>query len=80
MRAHNRRRRRRENLLKLRGQRGIALRCKRPFIPLHHEGIASDLEGVALLSDRELLLVTDNDFGVEGAETRFYRLSFEAPL
>ena len=44
----------------------------------HHEGIASDLEGVALLSDRELLLVTDNDFGVEGAETRFYRLRFEA--
>ena len=45
-----------------------------------HEGIAPDLEGVALLSDRQLLLVTDNDFGVEGAATRFYRLSFEAPL
>ena len=42
--------------------------------------IAQDLEGVTLLSDRELLIVTDNDFGVEGAETRFYRLRFDGPL
>lgn len=46
----------------------------------HHPGIAPDLEGLCLLSDRELLLATDNDFGVEGAETRFYRLSFDAAL
>lgn len=44
------------------------------------DDVAADLEGVALLSDRELLLVTDNDFGVEGAETRFYRLTFATPL
>ena len=42
--------------------------------------IAQDLEGLTLLSPTELLLATDNDFGVEGAETRFYRLSFDAPL
>jgi hypothetical protein len=42
--------------------------------------VAQDLEGMALLGPNELLLVTDNDFGVEGAETRFYRLTFDAPL
>ena len=45
-----------------------------------HPEIAQDLEGVTLLSDRELLIVTDNDFGVEGAQTRFYRLRYDAPL
>ncbi|MET0273367.1 MAG: esterase-like activity of phytase family protein [Phenylobacterium sp.] len=43
-------------------------------------GVAPDLEGMTLLSDRELMLATDNDFGVEGAETRFYRLTFGAAL
>lgn len=42
--------------------------------------VGPDLEGVALLSDCELLLATDNDFGIEGAETRFYRLRYAAPL
>jgi hypothetical protein len=42
--------------------------------------IDADLEGMALLSDRDLLLSTDNDFGVEGRETAFYRVSFNAPL
>ena len=46
----------------------------------HAAGIAPDLEGMALMSDRELILATDNDFGIEGAETRFYRLMFSAPL
>jgi hypothetical protein len=46
----------------------------------HHPQVGPDLEGVARLSDRELLLATDNDFGVEGAETRFYRLTFPEPL
>ncbi|HEY0437270.1 MAG TPA: esterase-like activity of phytase family protein, partial [Phenylobacterium sp.] len=43
-------------------------------------GFAPDLEGMALLSDSELILSTDNDFGVEGARTHFYRLRFDAPL
>lgn len=45
-----------------------------------HDAIAPDLEGMCLLSDRELLIATDNDFGTEGAETRFYRLTFDAAL
>jgi hypothetical protein len=45
-----------------------------------HPGIAADLEGMALLSKRELLIASDNDFGTEGAETRFYRLAFEEAL
>ena len=42
--------------------------------------IAPDLEGMALTSDHELILATDNDFGVEGAETCFYRLTFKQAL
>ena len=42
--------------------------------------VAADLEGMAILSDDELILVSDNDFGVEGAETSFWRLRFDAPV
>jgi hypothetical protein len=35
---------------------------------------------MAILSPTELLLVTDNDFGVEGAETSFWRVTFEESL
>lgn len=45
-----------------------------------HPEVARDLEGMALMSDRELLLATDNDFGTEGAETRFFRLRFDTAL
>jgi hypothetical protein len=41
--------------------------------------VAPDLEGMAMLSPTELLLVSDNDFGVEGAETCFYRLTLLRP-
>jgi hypothetical protein len=42
--------------------------------------VAADLEGIAILSPTELLLVSDNDFGVEGAETSFWRVRFEEPV
>lgn len=42
--------------------------------------IAADLEGMTLLSPNQLLLVNDNDFGTEGADTSFWRISFDAPL
>jgi hypothetical protein len=42
--------------------------------------VAADLEGMAVMSDRGLILATDNDFGIEGDETRFYRLEFTEPL
>jgi hypothetical protein len=45
-----------------------------------HPDIGADLEGVALLSGRELILVSDNDFGVEGAVTGFWRLRFDQPI
>jgi hypothetical protein len=40
--------------------------------------VAADIEGMTLLSDRSLLLVSDNDFGAEDKETRFFRLVFPA--
>ena len=42
--------------------------------------VSADLEGMAILSPTELLLVSDNDFGVEGAETSFWRLRFAEPV
>jgi hypothetical protein len=45
-----------------------------------HPEIGADLEGATLLSPTELLLVNDNDFGVEGAVTGFWRVRFDAPL
>ncbi len=39
--------------------------------------VGADLEGMAILSPCELLLVNDNDFGVEGAETGFWRVRFD---
>jgi len=45
-----------------------------------HPQVCADLEGMALLSDRDLLLVNDNDFGIDGAVTRFCRLTFDAPI
>lgn len=42
--------------------------------------IAPDLEGMAVLSDCELILVNDNDFGIEGVETAFYRVTFDEPV
>ncbi len=42
--------------------------------------VAADLEGMAWLSATELLLVSDNDFGVEGAETSFWVVRFDSPI
>ena len=41
-----------------------------------HPEISPDLEGVARLDDNTLLLVNDNDFGVEGVKTEFWRVKF----
>jgi len=42
--------------------------------------IAADLEGMIVLSAFEILLVNDNDFGVEGAGTSFWRVRFDEPI
>ncbi|MEG3148425.1 esterase-like activity of phytase family protein [Sphingomonas sp. ZT3P38] len=39
-----------------------------------HAEIGADLEGIALLSPRTLLLVNDNDFGVDGVATQFWHI------
>lgn len=45
-----------------------------------HPEVTADIEGMAVLSDRSLLLVSDNDFGAEDKKTRFFRLDFEQPF
>ncbi|HEY0626304.1 MAG TPA: esterase-like activity of phytase family protein [Allosphingosinicella sp.] len=46
----------------------------------NHPEFDDDMEGMALLSPSELVMVTDNDFGVTGGRTGFWRLRFDAPL
>jgi hypothetical protein len=45
-----------------------------------HPEIDPDIEGMTLLSATEILICSDNDFGVEGAETGFWRISLDQPL
>ena len=40
----------------------------------------ADLEGVVMLSPRSLLIVNDNDFGVEGVNTHFWRVDLPTDL
>ena len=44
------------------------------------EEICGDLEGANPIGPGEMLLVNDNDFGVEGVETQFLRVSFDRPI
>lgn len=50
------------------------------FTSDHFPELSADIEGMARLSSTELLLVSDNDFGVEGAETAFWKLTFGSAL
>ena len=54
------------------------LRKRLLFTSDDHPEMAPDMEGMALLDARTLLLVSDNDFGVEGREMAFYRLRLDA--
>lgn len=45
-----------------------------------HPEMSPDLEGMILLSPGELLLVNDNDFGVEGAGSSFWRITLPMRL
>lgn len=42
--------------------------------------ICGDLEGMILLAPDELLLSNDSDFGIEGAETMFWRVRFDGAI
>jgi len=45
-----------------------------------HRGIGPDIEGMALISPRELVICSDNDFGVEGEATGFWRITLDEAL
>ncbi|TVV76916.1 esterase-like activity of phytase family protein [Sphingomonas solaris] len=45
-----------------------------------HPEISPDLEGLTLLDERTILLVNDNDFGIEGVPTRFWRVEMKRPI
>ncbi len=38
--------------------------------------VGADIEGMAILDARSILIVSDNDFGCEGKQTRFHRITF----
>ena len=64
--------------LKAQGVQGLAKRLI--FSTDAAPAIPPDLEGMAVLSPNELVVVNDNDFGVEGAQTSFWRIRFDDPL
>ena len=45
-----------------------------------HPEMGPDMEGMALLAPDQILLSSDNDFGVEGAVIEFWRITLDAPL
>jgi hypothetical protein len=45
-----------------------------------HREIGPDIEGMALISPRELVICSDNDFGVEGEATGFWRVTLDEPI
>lgn len=45
-----------------------------------HPEVCADLEGMVLLAPDHLLLASDSDFGIEGAETEFWLVQFDEPL
>jgi hypothetical protein len=48
------------------------------FTSDEHREVAADIEGMTLLSDRSLLLVSDNDFGRRGQGDALFPASFPA--
>ena len=46
----------------------------------NHPKIGPDIEGMTLLSPSEILISSDNDLGVEGAETGFWLIILDGPL
>ena len=58
------------------GAHGLPTLSKRLLLSSdEHPELGPDLEGMALLPDGSLLLVNDNDFGIEGVKTRFWRVA-----
>jgi hypothetical protein len=60
---------------------GVQLLHKQPIFDTDDfPEICADLEGMILLSPRTLLLVNDNDFGVEDVATAFWRIDFDSDI
>ena len=45
-----------------------------------HAGMPDKIEGVAVIDPKTLVLVTDNDFGIDGAKTKMVRVTLDKPL
>jgi len=45
-----------------------------------HPDVGPDIEGMTLLSPSEILIASDSDFGVEGVETEFWRITLDQPV
>jgi hypothetical protein len=55
---------------------GIRLLAKELVLSTDQQSeICGDLEGMLVLNDGSLLLVNDSDYGIEGAETQFWRVN-----
>ncbi|MEP9366316.1 esterase-like activity of phytase family protein [Xanthobacter sp. VNH20] len=60
---------------------GVVPLAKTPILDSDRlNGLPAKIEGVAVLSDRELVLVSDSDFGIKGDTTQMRRVLFEAPV
>jgi hypothetical protein len=63
------------------GAEGLPVLAKRLVLSSDElTGLGADLEGLAMLSPRSLLIVNDNDFGIEGVPTRFWRVDLPRDL
>ena len=63
------------------GDIGMPVLAKTPVLDTDElPRVDADLEGLIQLSPSTLLLVNDNDFGVEGVATRFWRIELAHPL
>jgi hypothetical protein len=45
----------------------------------NHPELPEKVEGVAILAGGRLVVINDDDFGIEGAKTRIVRLTLPAP-
>ena len=71
-----------QSLLGIYGDRGNATVLAKRLVLSSDDlpELGADLEGVAVLSARSLLIVNDNDFGIEGVATRFWRVDLPRAL
>ncbi len=66
--------------LEQRGQAGCAPVMAKQLVLSSddHEQVCGDLEGMLALGDGNLILANDSDYGIEGAETQFWKFALPA--